>query len=76
MGMARELLGQQARMLNSLSPLPTIERGYGLVTDTEGKVVSSIDSLSPGESLVTYVADGSIHATVTELQTQKLSDQS
>lgn len=71
---AQQRLAQQARMLNSLSPLPTIERGYGLVRDPDGHVVSSVDQIEAGAELTTFVADGSFRSTVSETSTQTLSD--
>ena len=67
-------LGHFARMLNSLSPLPTIDRGYGLVTNSNGDVISSIDQVKPGDKTTTYVADGTITATVETTTTEKLPD--
>ena len=66
------VLANFARMLNSLSPLPTIERGYGLVRDTDGNVVSSTAQISEGDLITTYVTDGAIQSTVTETNEETL----
>ena len=67
-----QALANFARMLNSLSPLPTIERGYGLIRDAKGNVVSSIADVSAGDELTTYVADGAIQSTVVDTNEQTL----
>ena len=51
-------------MLHSVSPLPTISRGYALVTDEQNDVVSSIDQLQPDQRIRAYFADGSATAKI------------
>ena len=70
----REHVGQQARMLHNLSPLPTIDRGYGLVTNEDGRVVSSRAEVSSGDTLTTYVQDGSIRSVVDDTNPKTLTD--
>jgi len=54
-----------ARTLNALSPLPTLARGYAIVTDEQsGAAISSIKNVSAGRALVTQLQDGQIHSTV------------
>jgi exodeoxyribonuclease VII large subunit len=55
----QQALGEAARMLNTLSPLNTLERGYALVTDTETKkVITRSDQVKPGTTINTRVAQG------------------
>ncbi|MCE3251257.1 MAG: exodeoxyribonuclease large subunit [Cellvibrio sp.] len=55
----QQALGEAARMLNTLSPLNTLERGYALVTDTETKkVITRSNQVKPGTTINTRVAQG------------------
>jgi exodeoxyribonuclease VII large subunit len=61
----RRLLQELARTLNALSPLPTIARGYAIVTEAEsGTVISSVKNTEAGQSLITQLIDGQILSTV------------
>lgn len=54
-----QALGEAARMLNTLSPLNTLDRGYALVTDEQTqKVITRSDQVMPGTTLNTRVAQG------------------
>ncbi len=53
-----------SRMLHSVSPLPTINRGFGLVENDVGQVVTSVADLSAGDLVTTYLQDGSFVAEV------------
>jgi len=44
--------------LHSLSPLAVLDRGYALVLDAAGSLVRSAAQLTPGDQLVTRLADG------------------
>lgn len=53
-------------VLDALSPLKVLERGFSLVAQSEtGKVVKSIQDVQIGELLAIRLADGSIKARVT-----------
>ncbi len=73
----RRMLQNLARTLNAVSPLPTLARGYAIVTDAKsGVAISSIKDVKPMQTLVTQLTDGQIHSTVegvesTTLDTQK-----
>ena len=53
-----------AGVLESLSPLGVLQRGYSLTQDSNGELVRSIESVKPGDEIVTRVADGKIQSTV------------
>jgi exodeoxyribonuclease VII large subunit len=57
-----------SRMLHGVSPLPTINRGFALVENDSGNVVSSIDQLSEGDTTTTYLQDGAFVARVESAQ--------
>jgi exodeoxyribonuclease VII large subunit len=55
----QKALGEAARMLNTLSPLNTLDRGYALVTDEQTqKVITRSDQVIPGTTVNTRVAQG------------------
>ncbi len=55
----QQALGEAVRMLNTLNPLSTLERGYALVTDAQTrKVITSSDQVTPGTVVKTRVAQG------------------
>jgi exodeoxyribonuclease VII large subunit len=61
-------LATAARMLNTLSPLNTLERGFALVSDAEtGQLISKQQQLMPGQRIHTRVARGGFHSIVESL---------
>lgn len=60
----RGVLSQNVAKLEALSPLGILSRGYSVVTDKDGNVVSSIDSVSTGDKLALRLSDGTVNATV------------
>ena len=52
--------------LDSLSPLKVLQRGYGLARDGQGHAVTSVEQVSPGDSVRLRLTDGVLHCTVTE----------
>ncbi len=61
---ARERLVHLAQMLDSLSPLATLARGYAIVTDNQGRVVSDAAGVSVGDQLQARLASGRLGLTV------------
>ena len=49
-----------ARLLNSLSPLNTLERGYSLITDGKGKVITHSTQVAVGDQVSAKLAHGSL----------------
>lgn len=41
-----------------MSPLRTLDRGYSLLRDDKGSIVSSVSSIEPGQALTATVSDG------------------
>lgn len=62
---AQRNLAHLAQMLESLSPLATLQRGYAILSDEQGKPISSSRQVSVGQSLHARLAQGSIGLTVT-----------
>ncbi len=70
----QRLQAQQAQIeqhtgrLDSLSPLRTLGRGYGMATTMEGKVIKSRTQVQPGDELALRLADGTLHTTVQRVE--------
>ncbi|MBQ7714550.1 MAG: exodeoxyribonuclease VII large subunit [Clostridia bacterium] len=60
----RNTLSSLSGMLNTLSPLAVLSRGYSMTVDGEGTLVKSVDCVSEGEEIVIKVSDGSFGAEV------------
>jgi len=52
------------RTLHAVSPLATLERGYAIVLDDTGSVLTDATASKPGASITTRLARGSLRATV------------
>jgi exodeoxyribonuclease VII large subunit len=51
-------------MLDSLSPLGTLQRGYAIVSDSEGKVLTDAGKVSVGDEVEARLASGRLGLTV------------
>lgn len=69
---ARDDIGHQRARARALSPLETLRRGYAVLQDAEGHVLTSVAGLEPGTPLRVRVADGRVHATTDRIE--ELSD--
>jgi exodeoxyribonuclease VII large subunit len=67
-------LEHQLARVRSLSPLATLERGYAVVQDEEGHVLTSIARAGSGRPLHIRVRDGRVHATVTSTTPEPLAE--
>ncbi len=55
------LLAQKALLLDAVSPLKTLNRGYGLITDpSETNVIKSVKKINPQDRLSIKLTDGKI----------------
>jgi exodeoxyribonuclease VII large subunit len=61
-------LTHQLARVRSLSPLATLERGYAVLQDDDGHVVTSIDQAKAEQEILARVSDGHIRLTVQETQ--------
>ena len=70
LGEGRMRLAQQAELLNAISPLQTLQRGYAIVKTPAGRqqVVSSVRSVKIGDALAIHLNDGQITASVDAVQ--------
>lgn len=61
---ARERFLSLAASLDALSPLKVLARGYSIVSDSDGKVVKSVNDAKAGTKLDIKLEDGKIKCTV------------
>jgi exodeoxyribonuclease VII large subunit len=59
-----EIAHQRARA-RSLSPLATLRRGYAVLQDADGRVLTSVAGAAEGASVSVRLTDGRVHAHVT-----------
>jgi exodeoxyribonuclease VII large subunit len=57
-------LAQQLAQVRGLSPLATLRRGYSLLQDTSGRLVTDPAQVRPGDDLVARLAAGTLDLTV------------
>lgn len=57
-------LGESARLLHSVSPLNTLERGYALITDSNGHLVRHSKAVQSGDTITAKLAQGELHCQV------------
>lgn len=55
---------QAMHLLDTVSPLKTLGRGYSIIRDDQGAVVKTVDGVSAGDNLKSQMADGEIFFTV------------
>lgn len=62
-----------AGVLESLSPLGVLQRGYSLTQDDKGELIRDFKGIKPGDEIVTRVADGKIVSTVISTSSEDTS---
>lgn len=67
LGNSRQQLAHFAQVLDSLSPLNTLARGYAIVTDDAGSVISSAAAVQRGDRLTTRLASGQLEVVVEQV---------
>ena len=60
----RQRLEDNIRLINNLSPLPTMSRGYAVILDANGSVVTHHDQVDVGATVTAYLAKGRVSAQV------------
>ena len=60
------MLASAAGKLEAVNPLAVLARGYGVVKNSQGELVSSVDAVELGSTVHLLVKDGDITATVTD----------
>lgn len=66
---ASDDIAHHAARAAALSPLATLRRGYAVLQDADGHVVTGVDDVEPDTHVSVRVSDGRIHATTTHTET-------
>lgn len=64
---SRKRVESTIQMLNSLSPLQVIGRGYSLSQRTDGAIIRSVKEVRVGEKMTTRISDGTLESEVLSL---------
>lgn len=65
---ARAALSERAAMLDGLSPLKTLSRGYAVATDGKGKALRDAAAVAKGDTLHLRLQRGSLEVEVSQVQ--------
>jgi exodeoxyribonuclease VII large subunit len=57
--------------VRTLSPLATLQRGYAILTDAQGRSLERVADTTPGATLTARLADGHLGLTVSEIEPQE-----
>ena len=68
----RRRLQKAAELLQAVSPLATLERGYAIVTDSHKQLINQTARVNPGQRITTRIRDGALHCEV--LETESIND--
>ena len=68
--LAAHRLAMLRARLDGISPLATLGRGYSITRTPSGEVISRAAQVSPGQQLVTTLAEGSLRVRVEEVHNQ------
>ena len=60
-------LGKMAEMLQTVSPLNTLKRGYGVVLNNQGDILKDTGKASVGDTITAKLGDGELLCTVDEI---------
>lgn len=67
----QQKLATLAGTLDALSPLKVLSRGYSLTFHEDGKLVRTVNDVSPGVEVTTRTLDGTVWSTVTDIKPAK-----
>lgn len=65
---SRMKIANQARVLQTLSPLETLARGYSITLSADGKAVLNSKQISIGDSITTRLSQGKVTSTVDSIE--------
>ena len=68
---AADDIGHHRARARALSPLATLERGYAVLQDAEGRVVTTAAGAAVGSTVSIRVADGRLQAAITDTISQE-----
>jgi exodeoxyribonuclease VII large subunit len=64
----RTTLGGLAGRLHALSPLATLERGYAVASDGQGRTLGSVSDFAPASAFTLRLRDGEVDATTSAVR--------
>jgi len=64
----RQRFEQQAALLNSVSPLNTLQRGYSITRGEQGEVIHRASSVKLGDALTTHLLEGEVVSKVESIK--------
>jgi exodeoxyribonuclease VII large subunit len=62
----RDEIGSVERELHAIGPAQVLSRGFSVTTKLDGTLVRSMKDATPGESMVTILADGKVRSTISD----------
>jgi exodeoxyribonuclease VII large subunit len=65
-------LAQSMHLLDTVSPLKTLGRGYAVIRDQQGEVISSVNAVATGDCLKGQLADGELLLEVSDKNNKTL----
>lgn len=65
--MQQQRLAEAVRLLQTVSPLNTLQRGYAIVTDPQQRVITSSRQVTQGESISARLAEGELQCRVEKI---------
>ncbi|MCB8954852.1 MAG: exodeoxyribonuclease VII large subunit [Nocardioides sp.] len=71
---AADDVGHQRARARALSPLATLQRGYAVLQDADGHVITSVAGVAAQQRVSVRVADGRVHATTTSTEQLEETD--
>jgi exodeoxyribonuclease VII large subunit len=69
-------LAQQLAQVRGLSPMATLRRGYSLLQDSHGRLVTDPGDVAPGDDLLARLSRGSLHVTVSSAEFDEETERS
>ena len=70
----QQRLKSAMHLLDTVSPLATLDRGYAITTNQQGNVAQNAEDLKVGETLYTRLAKGSVESTITKIHAEELTE--
>lgn len=64
---ADQQLGHAGQLLEAVSPLATLQRGYAIVSDEEAHIVRSAEQVQRGQKITARLAKGQLHCEVLQV---------
>ena len=61
--------------LSAVDPAQALRRGWSITTTANGRLIRSVDDIAINDDLITRVADGTVHSTVTTSQASTSDNQ-